>query len=130
MRILITSICIIIGLSLMAQTSIVKGKVKSERGESLVGASVYVYESGSELNEKTKPLITIATVTDKRGSYSLEVPLNIKFQVVCSYLGYGEFRSKKISFASSETMTLNIKLKAVATAIDSVVVTRDRISMR
>ncbi|MGL5228153.1 MAG: carboxypeptidase-like regulatory domain-containing protein, partial [Bacteroidales bacterium] len=81
----------------------IKGNVKDETGEPLIGVSVTVQGA------------TIGTVTDYDGNFELSVPANS--QLVFSYIGY---TSQTVKVSGNKT--LNITMKEDSKALDEVVV--------
>ncbi|MGL5730413.1 MAG: SusC/RagA family TonB-linked outer membrane protein, partial [Bacteroidales bacterium] len=81
----------------------IKGNVKDETGEPLIGVSVTVQGA------------TIGTVTDYDGNFELSVPANS--QLVFSYIGY---TSQTVKVSGNKA--LNITLKEDSKALDEVVV--------
>lgn len=81
----------------------IKGNVKDETGEPLIGVSVTVQGA------------TIGTVTDYDGNFELSVPANS--QLVFSYIGY---TSQTVKVSGNKA--LNITMKEDSKALDEVVV--------
>ena len=82
----------------------------AESGEDLVGATVYIAET------------TLGAASNTYGFYSLTVPGG-KQEVVCSYIGYVEYR-KDVEL--KENQNLNIRLIPKSTQLEEVVVSAER----
>ncbi len=99
----------------------IKGTVLSEKdGDVLIGASVYIDKStiGTETNMKgIIENITLGTITDFDGNFTLEVPKGLN-TIVCSFLG---FETQKVDITGKSFVT--IKLGDSTSELGEVIVT-------
>jgi len=111
----ILSIVFLLQTIVVAQTGTISGFVLDEStGESLVGANIY-FEN------------TIGgAITNQSGYYVVsEVPKG-NYTVICSYIGYIEFR-KDISLKEGQSLRLNITLESALLETETVVVTAESV---
>ena len=83
MRYIVLALYVGFSCAIFAQSSTVKGTVKDEQGEPLLGASV-IYRSD----------VSKGTIADENGAFFLEVPQG-KCKLICRYTG---MKSDTISF--------------------------------
>ena len=101
---------------LSSQEGEVQGRVIGNGGSPLIGASVYVKED-----------LRIAMATDAKGKFKLSLKANKSWTIVASYLGYVSYEYK-INLKNGQQYKLDVRLSPKATAMDSVVVERERIA--
>lgn len=109
MKNLILTISLLLTFSLVSQLvaqTTVSGTVSDEKGETLIGASVYL--------ENT----TIGTITDYDGTYELVVEETTPFNLVVSYTGYSTM-TKEVTAGG----VVDFVLSSDALGLDEVIVT-------
>jgi len=111
----ILSIVFLLQTIVVAQTGTISGFVLDEsRGESLVGANIYIENTIG------------GAITNQSGYYVVsEVPKG-NYTVICSYIGYIEFR-KDISLKEGQSLRLNITLESALLETETVVVTAESV---
>lgn len=106
-RIFTFTILIFSSLFMSAQTGIVKGKITSTDGESLIGASVQIKDSST------------GTITDIDGTYSLSVEAGTH-TILVSFVGFGDAEGS-VTVKAGEEVEKDFVL-TVGTELDMVVV--------
>ena len=101
-RFLVMLICLLVGVSAMAQERTVTGTIKGDDGEALVGASVVVKGT------------TKGTITDIDGKYSISSPADAT--LVVSYVGY---QSQEIAVGKESMIDVSLS----TSTLNEVVVT-------
>ncbi|UII25714.1 TonB-dependent receptor [Fulvivirga maritima] len=101
-------LCLLASFSLYAQSSI-KGRVRDEEGEALVGASVELQETGK------------GTITDIHGDFSIEGLQAGDYNLEIHYIGY-EKQVVSITLAENDSQSISIQLKSKNEQLDEVVV--------
>ncbi len=98
--------------SLHAQDAVVFGKVISESGEMLIGATV------------SFPSLKKGTSTNSNGEYSITLPPNQLFEIRVSYVGFIESK-KTINLKADQSLSLNFTLQYIT--LDSITVQQTEI---
>jgi hypothetical protein len=104
---------LLIANMLSAQTAILNGTVRDERNRVLELVTVAV--------EGT----SIATQTDAKGTYSLEVPAGSEITVVYTFIGYAT-QKQNFTLLPGETRVVNISIKKNTNTLEEVIKTGDR----
>ena len=124
-KIWIVVIIVLMGFDSFSQITI-KGSVKDEKGEILVGATIYLSEDNS-----------VGTTSDYNGNYVLEIKHKYKGKIQASYVGYStqykdidstiwQNNKTKNNKAKNNIVEINFSLKQEAKYLDQVVVTGTR----
>ena len=92
---------------LLAQDAVLSGKVTSESGEILIGATV------------SFPSLKKGTSTDSEGKYSFNLPPNQSIEVKVSYVGFIESK-KTVNLKAGQSFPLNFTLQYMT--LDSITV--------
>ena len=117
-RWLIVASAIIFSTLAIAQPSRINGFITDgETGEVLIGANVFLLETGQGM------------ATDRNGYYVLDDVNPGDYTFVVSYLGYQEYR-KKLTFQEAEVINLNVPLMPMVLEIEEVVVEGEKIQRR
>lgn len=95
---------------LNAQNALLKGSLADTSGNALLGASVILIESGK------------GTVTDKTGTYELEIPAEKNVIVQFSYLGY-KIQVDTVYAKPNQVLIKNITLLSEPKTLSDVVIT-------
>ena len=108
-----------------AHLSVVKGIVHNENNQPLIGASVIIR------NRQTN--FTSGTKTDSIGVFNASVPVGGPYEFSFSNVGYEPQTLSGYNLKDGTTFTLDVQLKAIAGALDQVVVvgygTQKKVSM-
>ncbi len=110
----LTVFILLFALQVDAQTrAYIKGRVTNERNRGMEGVTVAVQGT------------SIGTTTDRKGSYTLEVPANVTVTVVFSFVGY-EVQKNSYTLIPGQTKELDTKMAKKATKLQGVVKKGDR----
>ena len=107
----------LLSVSLYAQqkTSIVTGKVTTEENEPVIGGTVTLKNTKTELSQ--------TTITDINGVYTFsKIAAGGPYSITVSYLGYTTQTLAGYTLKSDATFTLIVKLKQASIKIDELVV--------
>lgn len=106
-KVLLASIIFLLPLFLFGQTGKIVGKVRDNKGEALIGASVIF-----------KKDITIGATTDENGNYVLEVPVG-KSTLICRYTGMIP-DTLFVTVIADQTVNVDIVLNSVVVELKDV----------
>ena len=101
---------LILSANTIAQETKISGFVTDANDQPMLGASIAL------------PDLTLGTVTDNNGAYSLRLTTNGMFVVQCSFLGY-KIVTDTVIIEKNKSLLLNFKLSESSSELKSVVVT-------
>jgi len=107
---LIINILILLFKITFAQKSTIYGTIKTNEGEELIGASIYVKE------------LKTGTTSNNYGVYSLSIPQG-KYELNFLFLGY---KSLKINIELKQNTVLNVELENQTTEINEITIKDDK----
>ncbi len=100
---------------LYAQNNSISGFITDqETGEALIGANVFIQETGNGMS------------TDKNGYYVIQNITSGKYNLIVSYIGYNTFK-KEINLSQNESIKMNLSLKVEALEINEVEVSAEKL---
>ncbi|HET8655607.1 MAG TPA: carboxypeptidase-like regulatory domain-containing protein [Longimicrobiaceae bacterium] len=94
-------------------------------GEIVDGNSGYPIEATTVQVMDSSGMVAVGT-TDLRGAFSIEVPVGDSLYLVTQRLGYAPLRSTRFVIEDGKTLTLAIRLRPVAVALDPLTVNARR----
>ena len=124
MKIFITLGCLFLFTGAFAQKNIaVKGKVRTEEGNALGKASVFLYYPGTK--------DTLKTVTNDKGAYGFNNVRPAKVMIVISYIGYKKFAdSYDYTHASGEEVNNDIVMSPGDNTLETVTIESAKIQIK
>ncbi|MCC7332467.1 MAG: TonB-dependent receptor [Flavobacteriales bacterium] len=87
------------------KTATIKGKIKNESNEAIEGATIAIIGS------------TKGTISDKSGSFSIQVPANQDVSIGISFLGYSPI-TEKFHLEENQTFIYNKEIQKLSTKIE------------
>lgn len=117
MKLLTTSIFIIMLQIALAQNGTLKGKiVDAKSSEALIGVNISVQNS------------TNGTTTDIDGNYELQLPEG-KYTIVYTYVGY-EDKKQEINILANKETTINLQMSESKSLLNEVVITSSKFARK
>lgn len=100
----------------MSQNATIYGKVTDEKGEGLIGASVYV--------EKAE---TSGTISDDNGLYEITIPAKKNVKIIFTYTGHETQVISSGKMQDGERLKMDVQLRFKAEEISTATVTGEKI---
>lgn len=100
-------------LALAQQSAYIKGRVTDDRGKGIDAVTVAIQATD------------IATSTDRRGNYELEVPANSNITIAYSFISY-ETQKRSLTLVPGQSKTIDVSMKESATQMDEVIKSAER----